>query len=530
MSIVAGVDFGTLNVRVSIVDSERGRIGSGIAEYPLYRKPEDPDHATQSHADHLRALAEATRKALAAAGVSGSAVEGLAIDTTGSSVIPVDENLEPLDDYYLWCDHRAWREALEITAKAHALQLEAIEWSGGVYSSEWGFSKVLHWLRNNPEKRERFATALEHCDYIAAVLCGIKKLEDLPRSVCAMGHKWMWNESLGGLPPEDFLVALDPVMAGVRAKIAGKYQTSDKLAGHLTAEWAAELGLREGIPIPVGAFDAHWDAIGAGCRIGDVVNVIGTSTCIIGMSDEATLVPGVCGVVPGSVHPGKTGIEAGLSATGDIFDAIARRAGSSVAALSKGLEKYSAGQTGLLRLTWDNGDRTVLVNPELGGVTLGWKLTHTAQDELFAAIEGTAFHTRVILERMEGHGAPIHRVINGGGIPQRNEVLNRIYANVLNKPVLVPASEVTSLGSAIFAFLAAGTFSSIEEAQDALCPKFRVVEPDPAAAATYERIYALYRKLYFGLGQRDAAAASFGDVLPELRLIAETARKENGHA
>lgn len=531
MSVVAGVDFGTLSVRVSIVDHEKGRLGSGVAEYPLFRKPEDPDHATQSHADHLRALAEAMGKALAAAGVRGEEVQALAIDTTGSSVIPVDANLEPLDDYYLWCDHRAWREALEITAKAHEMGLPAIEWCGGVYSSEWGFSKLLHWLRNNPEKRERFATGLEHCDYIAAVLCGIRRVEDLPRSVCAMGHKWMWNASLGGLPSEEFLLALDPVMAGVREKVsAGRYAASNELAGHLSPEWAEKLGLRAGIPIPIGAFDAHWDAIGAGCRLGDVVNVIGTSTCIIAMSDEVNLVPGVCGVVPGSVHPGKTGIEAGLSATGDIFDAIARRANTTVAALSEGLERYVAGQTGLLRLTWDNGDRTVLVNPELGGVTLGWKLTHTAQDELFAAIEGTAFHTRVILERMEEHGTPIHRVINGGGIPQRNEVLNRIYANVLNKPVLVPESEVTSLGSAIFAFLAAGVFQTIEEAQDALCPKFRVVEPEANAAATYERLYTLYRKLYFGMGTRGADAVAVGDVLPELRLIAEEARKRNGNA
>jgi L-ribulokinase len=333
------------------------------------------------------------------------------------------------------------------------------------------------------------------------------------------------------LPSEEFLLALDPVMAGVREKVsAGRYAASNELAGHLSPEWAEKLGLRAGIPIPIGAFDAHWDAIGAGCRLGDVVNVIGTSTCIIAMSDEVNLVPGVCGVVPGSVHPGKTGIEAGLSATGDIFDAIARRANTTVAALSEGLERYVAGQTGLLRLTWDNGDRTVLVNPELGGVTLGWKLTHTAQDELFAAIEGTAFHTRVILERMEEYGTPIHRVINGGGIPQRNEVLNRIYANVLNKPVLVPESEVTSLGSAIFAFLAAGVFQTIEEAQDALCPKFRMVEPEPNAAATYERLYALYRKLYFGMGTRGADAVAVGDVLPELRLIAEEARKRNGNA
>ncbi len=282
--------------------------------------------------------------------------------------------------------------------------------------------------------------------------------------------------------------------------------------------------MRAGIPVPVGAFDAHWDALGAGVRKGDVVNVIGTSTCIMAIGENVKLIPGVCGVVQGSVHPKMTGIEAGLSATGDIFEVIAKRAGSSAAALSQGLDAYRAGQTGMLRLTWDNGDRTVLVNPELGGVTLGWKLTHTAQDELFAAIEGTAFHTRVILERMEEFGVPISRVVNGGGIPQKNEVLNRVYANVLNKPVLVPQSEVTSLGSAIIAFMAAGTFQTIEEAQDALCPKFRTVEPEPAAAQVYEELYQLYKKLYFGFGQASAQPVSAGDVLPALRRIASQAR------
>ena len=246
----------------------------------------------------------------------------------------------------------------------------------------------------------------------------------------------------------------------------------------MTAEWAEKLGLRAGIPIPVGAFDAHWDAIGSNIREGDVVNVVGTSTCIIAMAKEAQLVPGVCGVVPGSVHPQYTGIEAGLSAVGDIFDAIARRADTTVAALSEGLDAYKAGQTGLLRLSWDNGDRTVLVNPELGGVTLGWNLVHTAQDELFAAIEGTAFHTRIILERMAEHGVRIDRVINAGGIPQKSEVLNRVYANVLNKPVLVPAGIPTSLGSGIFALLAAGAYKTIEEAQAAVCLPLRTVEPD----------------------------------------------------
>ncbi len=525
MSIVAGVDFGTLSVRVSVFDSVRGRIGSGTAEYPLERSKDDPDRATQKHADHMRALAEATRKALAAAGVAGAQVEALAIDTTGSSVVPVDANLEPLDDYYLWCDHRAWEEAALITRTARERGLEAIEWCGGVYSSEWGWAKLLHWLRHNPAKRGRMATALEHCDMAAATLCGVRDPAAAPRSICAMGHKWMWNAGLGGLPPEDFLRAVDPLLAGVRAKICGVYATSSHIAGGLAPEWAGRLGLRAGIPIPTGAFDAHWDAIGAGCRIGDVVNVVGTSTCIMAITEKPVLIPGVCGVVEGSIHPGKTGVEAGLSATGDIFDAIARRAGTTVAQLSAGLESYAAGQTGLLRMTWDNGDRTVLVNPELGGATFGWRLTHTAQDELFAAIEGTAFHTRVIVERMEEHGVPVRRIINGGGIPQKNAVLNQVYANAMGKPILVPGSDVTSLGSAIFAFLAAGAFRTVEEAQDALCPGHAVIEPEPAAAATCEELYGLYRKLYFGLGRRSAAAVEIGDVLPDLRRIAARARK-----
>jgi L-ribulokinase len=520
MSIVAGVDFGTLSVRVTLVDSKKGPIGTASANYPLHRRREDPNYATQAHADQMSALAAATREVLKTTGIDGAQVEAIALDTTGSSVIPVGEGLEPLDEYYLWCDHRAFAEAEEITRKAHELRFEGIEWCGGVYSHEWGFAKLLHWLRHNPEKREKFVTALEHCDMAAATLSGITDVSKVKRSVCAMGHKWMWNPKWGGLPPESFLVAVDPLFAGVRAKMGGEYLTSDHLAGHLSPKWAAELGLKAGIPIPVGAFDAHWDAIGSNIREGDVVNVVGTSTCIIAMAHQAELVPGVCGVVPGSVHPAFTGIEAGLSAVGDIFDNIARRANTTVAALSEGLEAYKAGQTGLLRLSWDNGDRTVLVNPELGGVTLGWNLVHTAQDELFAAIEGTAFHTRIILERMAEHGVKIDRVINAGGIPQKNEVLNKIYANVLGKPVLVPAGVPTSLGSGIMGLLAAGTYKTIEEAQAAVCLKLRTVEPDAKAVAVYQKLYPLYRDVYFALGTRDAAPVALGRVLPELRKIA----------
>ena len=525
MGIVAGVDFGTLAVRVSLFDKIRGRLGTATADYPLHRTPSDPDQATQSHGDHLAALERAMREALRNSGVIGDVVKALALDTTGSSVVVVGEGLEPLGDYYLWCDHRAWREAEEITRVARESGLEAIDWCGGAYSSEWGLAKLLHWLRNDPARRDRMATALEHCDMIAATLCGITDPAEIPRSACAMGHKWMWNPKWNGLPAESFLTRVDPLFSGVRAKLGGRYAPSHALAGRLSQQWAARLGLPEGIPIPVGALDAHWDAIGAGIRLGDVANVIGTSTCIMAMSERARLIPGVCGVVPGSIHPEFTGIEAGLSAVGDIFEAIARRAFTTVSALSQGLESYGAGQTGLLRMSWDNGDRTVLVNPALGGVTLGWNLTHTPQDELFAAIEGTALHTRVILNRMEEHGTPIRRVIHGGGIPQRNDVLNRVYANVLNKPVLVPTGDVTSVGSAVFAFLASGDSKSVEEAQDALCPSYRTVLPDPAAAAVYNQLFEVFEGLYFGLGCADSPAVQIGTALPMLRRLAGEARQ-----
>ncbi|MBA4146487.1 MAG: ribulokinase [Verrucomicrobia bacterium] len=519
MPIVAGIDFGTLSVRVSLVDSDRGQLGSATASYPLLRRNQDPDYAAQRHEDHLNALVSAMEKALTASNVEGRDVLAIAVATTGSTVVPVDQKLRPLDDYYLWCDHRAKTEANEITTAAHRDSLEAIKWCGGVHSSEMGWSKLLHWLRHNPGKRDQMATMLEHCDWMTAVLTGVSDSGSVLRSVCATGHKWLWRAELDGLPPEVFLCRVDPILAGAREKMSGACFTSDHVAGELCPEWAQKLGLRAGIPVPIGALDAHWDAIGAGIREGDVVNVVGTSTCMMAIVKNASPIPGVFGVVNGSIHPQFAGIEAGLSATGDIFEAIARRAGTSVAELSRGLEQFRAGQTGLIRLTWDNGDRNVLANPNLGGVTFGWNLMHTAQDELFAAIEGTAFHKRIILERLAEHGVPINRVINGGGIPQRNETLNQVYANVFNKPVLVPSQEVTSLGSAIFAFLAAGIFKTVEEAQRALCPSYRTILPEPKAVTVYNELFALYRKLYFALGYPRSEPAKLGDVLPGLKRV-----------
>jgi L-ribulokinase len=524
MTIVAGVDFGTQSVRFSIFDRERGRLGSGVANYPVLRRADDPDYAAQRHADHLQAMITAAQQAIAAANIDGRLIEALGIDTTGSTVVPIDENLQPLDDYYLWCDHRGWREAAEITRAARAKGLAALEWCGGTYSSEFGWSKLWHWLRHNPGQRSRFATASEHCDFLAAILCGISKPEEIPRSICAAGHKWMWNESLGGLPGDDFIATLDPLLAGVRERMTGRYARSDSIAGRLSNEWAERLGLKPGIPIPVGALDAHWDAIGAGIRLGDIVNVIGTSTCVMAISEQAVPIPGVFGVVNGSIHPRYAGIEAGLSAAGDVFDAIARRAGQPLAQLAAAVADYQAGQTGLLRLVWDHGDRTILAQPHLSGVTFGWNLHHSAADELFAAMEGTAFHTRIILDRLAEYGVPVERVIHTGGVPRRMPKINQVYANALGVPVLLPEADTTSLGSAIFAFLAAGMFSSVEEAQQSLCPRYTTIEPDERAVAVYRELLALYRELYFSLGHEDSPPVSIGKLLPTLRGVRQLPR------
>ena len=520
MTLVAGVDFGTESVRVSIVDHLRGVVGAGVGEYPVVRHAGDADFATQSHQAHLDGLVEAMGRALAAAAVDGRDIRALAVDTTGSTVIVVGHGLVPLDDYYLWCDHRAKDEAARITEVAHEQALPAIALCGGAYSSEWGFAKLLHWLRHNPTRREEAVAALEHCDMIAAVLCGITDLEALPRSICAMGHKWLWSAKHGGLPPNSFLAAVDPLLGEAGRLLRGRYATSTTLAGQLSPAWAERLGLSAGIPIPVGALDAHWDAIGAGIAEGDVINVVGSSTCIMAISATTSSVPGVSGVVPGSIHPSSFGIEAGLAAVGQLFDAIAQRAGQPLSELADRCANLRAGQTGLLRLAWDNGDRTVLVNPHLGGVTLGWNLGHRPEDELFAAIEGTAFQTKIILERMAEYGVPTRRLIHGGGIPQRNEVLNRVYANALGMAVLVPERPITSLGSAIFACLAAKAYPSVEVAQRALCPPYRVVPPDPREHAVYQRLFPLFRSLYFAMGAPGTDPVAVGGILPELEAIA----------
>lgn len=495
MTLVAGVDFGTASVRVSIFEVGRGARGFGSAAIATRRSRRDPLLATQRHADHLAALESAFAAALADAAVDGRALAALAVDTTGSTVVALDAALQPLSPYYLWCDHRAWREAEAITGLGVGA-VPALAWCGGRYSSEWGWAKALHALRHEKRIRARAATFAEHCDVIVATLIGARDVAALPRSVCAAGHKWLWHD---GWPAAEAFSGLDPVLAAQVAAMGERVLTSDHVAGGLCAEWAQRLGLREGLPVPVGALDAHWDAIGAGCRVGDAVHVLGTSGCLMAVADSAGPMPGIPGVVRGSIDPARWGIEAGLSAVGALFEAIARRARTPLATLTAAIAHHQPSQTGLVRFPWDHGDRGPHADATLRGAVLGWQLSHSAADELFAAIEGTAMHTRLLLERMAAQGILVHRMIHGGGIPQRNRVLNQVFANVLGLPVRIPREAVTGRGSAIFAALAAGCFKTLAEAQTAMSPDYEEIEPQPGAHARYDAPFARFETLYHAL-------------------------------
>ena len=516
MTIIAGVDFGTQSVRVTIFDTVKGVLTSEEAPLKTRADKIDLNFATQRHEEHLKGLRDALAAAQLSAAIDLKVIKAIAFDTTGSSIIPVAKGLEPLDDYYLWRDHRAFKEAKEITELAHKMNVQAIKWCGGIYSHEWGFSKLLHWLRNNPNERGKLFTALEHCDMLVNTLVGNVTADSIIRSKCAIGHKWLWNENLGGLPDQEFFSTVDPLFDGIRDKMVGEVRTSNHIAGHLTPHWADYLGLSAGIPIPVGAFDAHWDAIGVGGRVGDMVNIVGTSTCVIAIMEHTKLIEGVCGVVDGSADPDHVTIEAGLSAVGDLFSSIAQRANTSINELSNDINGYSPGQSGLLRVPWDNGDRSVLVRADLSGITFGWKLGTTAQDELFAAIEGTAFLNKIILDRIEESGESIKRIINTGGVSSKNRLLNQIYADVFNKPVYVPQSDPTGLGACIFAGLASGDFASIYEAQKVVSPDLDIYKPRLSYIPIYNDLFRLFEHVYFGM-EKGNLPSDISSQLSEIR-------------
>ncbi|MBN1694109.1 ribulokinase [candidate division WOR-3 bacterium] len=559
-----GLDFGTNSCRSLIVDLDDGtELASHVFPYPSGRDgilldPKEPNLARQNPQDYLDGTKETITEAISGAQKENSEFDplniiGIGIDTTGSSPMPVNGEGTPLcllpefknnlnSMVWLWKDHTGHSEAVQITELAKKICPEYLSKIGGTYSSEWFWSKVLHCYNTDPDVFNAAESFVEICDWIPAVLTGETKPEKIKRSICAAGHKAMYNDSWGGLPDKEFLSALSPVLAPLRDKLYKKAFPSDKLAGKLSKEWANELGLREGIAIAVGAFDAHMGAVGAGVKPGTLVKILGTSTCDIMVSPhnkKISDIPGVCGIVDGSVMPGYFGIEAGQSAVGDIFlwflsNLVPEKYGKTIDEkfenLSREAEKQKPGEHGLLALDWNNGNRTILVDVRLTGLLLGQTL-HTEPHEIYRAlIEATAFGALTIINRIEEYGVPVKEIVNCGGLASKNPFLMQVYADITGRPMEISGSEQTpALGAAIFGAVAAGKeisgFSNIEEAQDKLTGIKKRFEPDLANNSVYKKLYALYKQLHDAFGT-EQWSGKMHNVMKNLLIIRDQQRKK----
>ncbi|MEF8940701.1 MAG: ribulokinase [Salinivenus sp.] len=528
-----GLDYGTQSVRALVVDVRTGEeVGTGVFSYPsgangTYVDPDDPNLARQAPQDYLDGLVGSVQAALDdAQGTDGfrpAAVVGLGVDTTGSTPIPVDEEGVPLafderfaDDLaakaWLWKDHTGHAEAEEITETAREMRPQYLAKCGGTYSSEWFWAKLLHCCRVAPEVFEAAHTWVEHADWMPAVLTGTDHPADLKRGVCAAGHKAMYNEAWGGYPDEDFLAALDDGLVEVRRTLPDTAHTAGAPAGTLTDDWADRLGLPAGIPVSVGAFDAHLGAIGAGIEEGTLVKVIGTSTCdlmVAPLTQDLADIPGLAGIVPESILPGYYGLEAGQSAVGDIFNwfvDVVQPDNLDHDALTERAAALAPGESGLLALDWHNGNRTVLVDQRLTGGLLGLTLHSTPAEMYRAYVEATAFGARVIMERLEEYGVAVERIVNCGGISTKNEMVMQIYADVLGRPQRISRSGQTpALGAAVAGSVAAGPDAGghpdFDTGTAAMTgTKDTVFEPIPEHRAVYDRLYRLYRRLHDAFG------------------------------
>lgn len=569
-----GLDYGTNSVRAVVVSCTDGRTtGTHVFDYPSGERgvivdAGDPHLARQNPADYVEGLRVATAGALAEAEGrdssvrSGSAesggttvdpafsrnqVIGLGVDTTGSTPIPVDARCRPLAfdpkwlanpaaHAWLWKDHTAAAEAAAITEVARKHAPEYLAPIGGTYSSEWFWSKVWHCLNVAPDVFEAAATWVELADFVPAVLTGVTDPRTIFRCVCAAGHKAMYSREWGGLPSKDFLARLDPRLAELRDRLYEEAHPPHLPAGRLSPEWADQLGLRAGIPVAMGGFDAHYGAVGAGVAPGTLVKIIGTSTCDITVaptSEPIGNVPGICGIVDGSVMTGYYGIEAGQSAVGDLLhwwvDSVCEGDDTLHGRLSDEAASVRPGASGLLALDWNNGNRTVLVDPRLTGLILGQTL-HTSRAEVYRAlIESTAFGARVIVERLAECGVPIDRIVCCGGIAAKNDLFMQIYADVLGRPMLLAGSHQTpALGAAISAAVAAGAdaggYATFEEAQARMTSlRDERFDPDPRGGAVYDELYSMYRELHDSFGGVAGVDADFPTLMKRLLALREQA-------
>ncbi len=553
MAFVLGIDFGTNTARALVVRSRDGaELGSCVAAYHSGREgvllePGDPHLARQHPGDYLAALETSVRGVLAAAGrtrgFSPELIAGIGVDTTGSSPLPVDRRNRPLAldprwrhnlsaQCWLWKDHTSWREAAQITKVAAQMRPQYIAKCGNVYSSEWFWSKIWHCLRVAPAVFNAAHSWVELADWIPAALAGVSDPLRVVRGVCAAGHKALYHEEWGGLPDKRFLAALDPRLARLRDRLYERAFDATTPAGSLCAPWAARLGLPPGLPIAIGEFDVHYGSIGCGIRVGTLVKVIGTSTCdcaLVPPRKKVRNIPGICGIVPGSILPGYQAIEAGQSAVGDIFNWwVATVAGGDRTAhdrLTAQAARQRPGQSGLLALDWQNGNRTILVDPRLTGLLVGCTLQTTQAEIYRALVEATAFGARMIIGRIREYGVPIRRIVCAGGISEKNPLLMQIYADVTGCTMHVAGSnQACALGAAIGAAVLCGAHRNFAAAQKAMTRLKRITyRPDRRRRATYNRLYALYRDLHDGFGGV-RRRADLSQVMKELLLIQSESR------
>ena len=457
------------------------------------------------------------------------------MDKNGTTLAMLDEFKDNPNAYvWLWKDHTAHAEAAEITELAQKEHPEYLAKCGGIYSSEWFYSKVLHCLRVDPEVYDAAYTWVEHVDYIPALLTGNTEPKKLRRCRCAAGHKLMFNDDWGGYPDVEFLSKLDPKLAKLRETLGDETFTVDVAAGNLTEAWAKKLGLSAGITVAIGAFDCHLGAVAAGVAPGKLIKIIGTSTCDVTVwpsTRELGDIPGLCGIVDGSVMPGYFGLEAGQSAVGDIFNWFVNyiqpggeKTGSHEA-LTEKAKKLKPGQSGLLALDWNNGNRTILVDQRLTGLLIGQTLQTKPEEIYRALIESTAFGALAIINRFEEYGVKINEVINCGGVAEKNPLLMQIYADVTGREMKISRSSQTcALGSAIAAAVAAGGHNNFADAQAAMCGvKETTYKPIAENHKVYKRLYVLYKQLHdaFGLKQWSGKLAN---VMKELLDIKDSVR------
>lgn len=529
---VIGIDFGTDSVRALVVNANTGeQVGTAVREYPRWKQGKYCDASIsqfrQHPLDYLESLESAVREALGQASPDvRQNVRGISVDTTGSTPVAVDRNGTPLallpefaenpnGMFILWKDHTANAEAEEINRLAHSYEVDFTKYVGGIYSSEWFWAKILRTLRVDESVRANAFSWVEHCDWVSAELTGITDPLRLKRSRCAAGHKALWHQDFDGLPSNTFFRELDPLLDGLRDRLFADTETSDQPMGIISKEWAAKLGIPEQVVIGVGAFDAHMGAVGALIEPYSLCKVIGTSTCdmLVAPNEEVghLLIKGICGQVDGSIVPGMLGMEAGQSAFGDIYawfskliiEPVRTLLGEEEAArLSQKLIPYLAEQAAKLPVTekdiiaidWLNGRRTPDANHTLKGGLLGLNLASDGARVFKALVEATAYGSKAIVERFRNEGVPIHQVIAIGGVAKKSALVMQTLADVLNMPIKVAASEqACALGAAMFASVAAGVHSNLQDAQEAMSSGFDAVyEPREAQSAIYQLLYQKY--------------------------------------